>query len=322
MKKAQKVQKHRKYEKSEQRKKKFPLPPVGCRILIYIAAIVFSVLALVQVALEPFSALLGIACYVMAAITLAASCYCFIFDIRIVRNSVKGKVLPGIQNNPKAKRIFSDTRYRTFLMMDVSFILNLIFAAFNGVLGILNHSMWAGIMAFYYLILGLMRSRAIQYNRQSTKMQDPHKVLKKGISIYRNCSFLLVLMTLGLAVAVVLLVREQGGKHYPGFTIYAFALYAFVKIILAVKNRIQASRSNSPIRIAIQNIGYIDALVSILMLQTALLETFGGSDMSADMSAVMNGITGGVVCFLTSFTGIFGIFSARKMRRQLREKGE
>lgn len=204
MKKAQKIIKHKKkYEKNGWQKKTFSLPPVGWRILIYLAAVAFIVLALVQVALDLFSVVSGVVCYVMAAISLTASCYCLIFDIRIVQSGVKGRVIPGIQNNPRAKCIFSDTWYRTFLMMDVSFILNLIFAFFHGVLGILNHSMWAGIMAFYYLILGLMRSRAIQYNRQSKKQQEAKKTLKKEIFLYRNCSFLIVLMTLGLAAAVV-----------------------------------------------------------------------------------------------------------------------
>lgn len=200
------------------------------------------------------------------------------------------------------------------------FIINLIFALFNGVIGIINHSLWAGIMAVYYVLLGLMRFYARLNDRRNKYGQRMKKMLYREIAVYHNCSILLLLMALPLAVAVVLLVTAQGGKHYPGFTIYAFALYAFIKITLAVKNRIKASMKNEPILIAVQNIDYVEAMVSILMLQTALLETFGmGTGMTAKGMAAANAATGSVVCLLTLGTGIFGIKSSGKMRKGLRD---
>jgi len=58
--------------------------------------------------------------------------------------------------------------------------------------------------------------------------------------------------------------------------IYVMATYAFWKLGNSIYNIIKARKHNDCTIQSIKNINFADALVSILALQTALLDTFGG----------------------------------------------
>lgn len=71
-------------------------------------------------------------------------------------------------------------------------------------------------------------------------------------------------------------------------------------------------KQKSPLLITIRKIGYIDACVSILTLQTAMLASFAqAKDIYAKM---MNGITGTAVSLMVLGIGIQGICSVKKMK--------
>jgi len=60
----------------------------------------------------------------------------------------------------------------------------------------------------------------------------------------------------------------------------------------------------------IRKIGYMDACVSILTLQTAMFATFGNHQR--ELEKMMNGITGAAVCLIVLGMGIQGICSVKK----------
>lgn len=301
-------------------KKVWKVPGLAYRILIYCMLVIFAALALIQVATESFSEILGIVFYVLSAISMVLSVYCLIWDIPNIRGGYKNRLIPGIQNNALANKITHDSGYRLLVSTEMGLALNLVFGIFNGAIGIFSRSAWYGTMAFYYMLLGVMRFWAVRYHNHVVKKKKytAEKALLKEICIYRTCSVLTVFMAATLGGAVILLVRAEGGKTYPGFTIYAFALYTFVKSGIAIKNRVKASRQSSPILIAVRNIGYVDAFVSILTLQSAMFASFG--DMNDSVSKMMNGLTGAAVCFVVLSTGIAGIIFSRRMKKEAKQK--
>lgn len=247
------------------------------KLLLYMATIAFAVLALVQVITKPFNEIVGIILYVLAAITFFTSCFYVTLDIKY---GVTSKIRLRIENNPFARRVMKDYRYKTVIFAVPGLAFNIAFAIFNGVIGILSSSPWFGTLAAYYILL--------------------------------------VIMTIILGGAVVLLVSLGGGKSYPGFTIYAVAAYAFYKITISIMNVIKVRKLKSPLLMAIRDIGYVDACVSILTLQTAMFASFGTG--RKDMTRMMNGITGTVVCLIILATGIHQILSSVKMERQIRRE--
>jgi len=68
----------------------------------------------------------------------------------------------------------------------------------------------------------------------------------------------------------------------------------------------------SPLLVAVRNVGYADALVSMMSLQAALLVSFGDGEPDPRL---MNGISGAAVCGTVSLIGIYMIYSSGRQKR-------
>ena len=67
-----------------------PVLKLRYRLILYILTIIFIILSLIQVVYERFGYVLGILVYVLAAVTLFASCYYLVLALRYgVREKVK-----------------------------------------------------------------------------------------------------------------------------------------------------------------------------------------------------------------------------------------
>lgn len=75
----------------------------------------------------------------------------------------------------------------------------------------------------------------------------------------------------------------------------------FAKMIMATINMVKARKYKSSQIMGGRNIGYADALVSILSLQTAMFAMFDQGDMT--LRTRMNGITGACVCLMVIIMG-------------------
>ena len=80
------------------------------------------------------------------------------------------------------------------------------------------------------------------------------------------------------------------------------AAYAFMKITLATINLLKARRSTSATCIALRNISFADAFVSIFALQRSMLVSFEG--MTESEIVVMNAALGSAVCVIVIMLGI------------------
>lgn len=297
--------------------KKIRIPALKLRdkLLLYMATICFAALSLLDVIFSLFPIAVGVIFYVLAAVSLTASCYYLIADLT---GGIKRRLQPGIEKNPFAKRVVSDYRYRTVLFAVPGLILNILFAVFNGLIGIRSRSAWYVTLAVFNGFLSLMRFAAVRYERRGSGREWTKELAVEEISVYRYCGILLIFMTIALAGAVVLLVHSEGGKTYPGYTIFIVAMYTFYKVIAAVINVVKAGKLKSPLLMAIRSIGYVNACVSLLFLQTAMLTSFGNG--MVEMEVRMNGMTGIAVCMMSLTVGIHCLISAAKMRRQLEKQ--
>ena len=128
--------------------------------------------------------------------------------------------------------------------------------------------------------------------------------------VYRNCGIMFSISSIALGGAVIMLVSGVGGKSYPGLMIYAAATYTFYKLIMTVRNMILAGKEKSLLLITLRNIGYADALVSLLSLQTALFAAFGQN--SEAIISIFNALTGAGVCLMIFALGIYMIHKSKK----------
>ena len=98
------------------------------------------------------------------------------------------------------------------------------------------------------------------------------------------------------------------------------AAYTFYKIIMSSIQVVKVGKRKSPLLSITRRIGYIDACVSILTLQTAMFASFARGEEV--LIKRMNGITGAVVCVMVLSLGIQGICVSKGMKDKLMTGGK
>lgn len=279
---------------------RIPKPPLPARIALYILTVGIIVLTVLQLNMEFLPKAAEYALYFVSALALAASVYYLICDIKYLRQEV---IKPAVENNRFMGRLVSDYRFRTLTFSAISFGVSMVFALFNGIIGITNSSAWYGAMSAYYILLCFMRSGAIRYVRSSFLRKSGESEIDREVSTCRRSGILLIILGLALGVVVALVTRGEGAKSYPGYMIYVIAAYTFWKVIMSAVNMVKSRKTSSPLLITLRNINHADALVSVLSLENAMLAEFGAED-SAEFSALMLTITGIVVCAGVMVIGI------------------
>ncbi|MFQ7308301.1 MAG: hypothetical protein ACLROY_06755 [Mediterraneibacter sp.] len=215
-----------------------------------------------------------------------------------------------VKRSALGARFLEDYTFRTILTTMPAFLINMAYTVYNGVIGIMNRSEWFITMAVYYSLLGIMRYRAVSAGRKISRMEDPQQVERRQLSVIRTDGILLMVLNLALCGVVLLTIAQETAKAYSEIMVISIAAYTFYKITMAVINMIKVRKMQSPILIAIRNIGAADALVSMLTLQATMLASF--KETSSLDANRMNGITGLAVCILISALGVSMICYAAK----------
>lgn len=294
--------------------KRFQMPEwkLKFRLLFYGITLLCSIASVAETVLSRLGNRVDMVVHTVSACCLLLSGYYLSRDLIV---GVQRAVRCVRERYALADRICQDYRYRTVLCTTFSFLVNSFYAVSNGVYGWFWNSPWLGTLAAYYSFLSIMRFGVVRYGWRASEIQADKEVKLGELRIYEKTGILLLLITVVLGGAVVLLVHNEGGKTYPGTLILAAAAYTFYKIIVSAVHMGKARRLQSPLLVAVRNIGYADALVSMLSLQTAMLVSYG-NDSGPDPQW-MNGMTGAAVCMMISFIGIYMILSAKRQREKL-----
>ena len=275
--------------------------------LVYISMVGAAVLSIMQAGKQILPRGAGIAVHVLAAVLLTLSCVCVYHDLR--ENVIK-KILEFIKKIPLGERFLADYTFRTILTTLPAFLINVAYTVYNGVIGIMDRSVWFITMAVYYSLLGIMRYRAVSTERKISRLDDRELIRKKEISVIKTDGILLLVLNLSLSGVVLLTIAQDTAKRYSEIMVISIAAYTFYKIIMAVVNLVKVRKMRSPILITIRNIGVADALVSMLTLQAAMLTSF--QNENSRNTHQLNAITGLAVCILISMLGTSMIRYASK----------
>ena len=170
-----------------------------------------------------------------------------------------------------------------------SLVFNIAFAIYHLALGLVTSSWWLLALGSYYLVLSVVRFVVLRS--------------KSGeCFIAKFTGWMLILLSVPLAVTVILSVVRDRGHERHMIVMIAMAAYAFTKITLTTIKLIKARRSTSATLIALRNISFADALVSIFALQRSMLVSFEG--MSDTEIIIMNASLGSAVCVICLLLGL------------------
>lgn len=194
-----------------------------------------------------------------------------------------------------------DQRYRFILAATFSLVINLVYAAYHGVLGMMGRSWWFSALWAYYTILGITRFTAVLCERKNSAAPS----IDAEYSVMRAAGGLLLLLSCVLAGVNYMSLQENLAIKYGEITMITIATYTFAKLTMAIVRRIKHRKNPSPLLAAIRRIGYAEVAVSVLTMQRSMLVSFGG--MAAETITLMNALTGTSVFLLIAALGIMTI---------------
>ena len=280
-------------------------------VLTYFLTIVFIALAMVMLFVDYTGSILEILAYTsfgLAGISLSYTVY----TIVIYAPGFKGRLIAYLESREITRKFLKNWGFRTLVTSTFSFGMTLFSSVTNAYLGISERSIWFGALAAYYIFLAIMRWGLLIYHRKKRDFESEAMLRAKK---YTRCGVWLLILNLALSSAIAQMIFDDRSFEYKDWLIYAFAAYAFYKIIMSIINAIKARRQDDLTIQAIREINMVDAAVSILALQTALLHTF--SDASVDIS-LFNTLTGSAVSLFSMFLSISMIARGSKSIKEIK----
>ncbi|MBQ7370095.1 MAG: hypothetical protein IJW58_03870 [Clostridia bacterium] len=292
--------------------KKLKKPNGKILTALYPVTILFCVGAITVVVLDA-TAVWGYPIYALAAITLFYSTYTL---IRFAPN-VKEWFTQTVQKWWFSKRLSEDYEFRTIVFAVCGFVFNGVYALFLGVMGIVFHSVWYGGLAFYYIVVTAVKGGIlIGAERDNRKYKKDFKLLLQSRTRwYIRSGWALIITAQAVALSLIQLVWSGWSFHYADLMIFAFSAFAFFKISMAIYNLVKATKRNGIVTKAVRHINLATACVSILALQTALLDTFGGDGNFR----LFNALTGMVVFIVIVILGAYTVVDGRKRLKKYQE---
>ncbi len=185
----------------------------------------------------------------------------------------------------------------------VSVLTGFVFAICNGVLGVPYRSLWHGSICVYYFLLAGIRAAIVLFLRDAAMRKgENHTELRRRLCIRTH--FCLLLMNLSLIVPAAVMVH--GGKSYSHGLIPAIGMAAYTtyRVTMGILHWHRSRKTRDSLVSELRTINMIDALVSVLSLQNALILTNSG--LTPGMQTLSAWSSGGILllCFLLTILSL------------------
>ena len=166
----------------------------------------------------------------------------------------------------------------------------------------------------YYAVLAGLRYSLLR----TFFARGSHAGEERDWTAYRNTAVRMLFLTVAMNGVIIQTVRLGRAYRYPGALIYAFALYAFVKIIVAATALIRKRREENVMLAASRCISFACGLMSMLALQTALIDRFGDEEAFARTA---NALFGAFMCVAMLCVCGHMLYRYRHHTQEVREEG-
>lgn len=271
-------------------------PHIAVIICLLPISITFLVLSLMYLGSESILAILS---YLLAFYVLLVVC----FRVpKLVNFFINFK-----QNNKYMQKWFSDANLRMNVLLYGSLIWDIAFAIFQLVLGFYHKSFWFSSIFGYYVMLGVMKFFLVKNTKKDKEVEQEQVELKK----YVISGWLLLFINLALALIVFFMVYWNRTFYHHMITTIAMAAYTFFTFTFAIINLFRDKKHNSPVFSASKIISLIEGCVSMMLLETTMLTTFGTTETPLFRQIIISA-TGVVVIGFALTMAIIMIIKGRK----------
>ena len=226
---------------------------------------------------------------------------------------VYSRVVAWVERHDRLVRVRDDKVLRMRLGLDVTCAINAVYGAYMVFVGAAAGSSWYGSLGAYYLVVAVARVILTHTVRIGLGAQ------RHEMRALRACAVLILVLDVVLSSVAVQMIRDSRQVVYEGNLIYIAAIFTFYSMGMAVANMVRARGSDSLTVQAVRALGLCTALVSVLVLQTAMFASFDTGGSRSDLEVTMNAGTSLVVCATIATVGITMLRKGRALRQNLME---
>lgn len=182
----------------------------------------------------------------------------------------------------------SDYYFSTVFSSAISTLISIVFALYNGALGIVYQSQWHGLICVYYLLLATIRAILIGTRRKNKK------------TIRMITYLLLLVMDVSLIGPIYVMVSGERSYTYGLIPAIAMAAYTTYRITISIIHFRKSRKKDNSLLFELRMINMTDALVAVLSLQNALIIANG--EMNEGMRTLTAWTSGGIYLVIVIIT--------------------
>lgn len=288
--------------------KRFLYPPVWLILLLAVFSAVALILVFTKgIETHPVSCV----AYVIAFYTVSVlSIYCATVLPKQYR-----RIRLWLDGTRYGHRYMTDAAFKTHISLYVSLSVNLLYVGVNILSGYLYRTAWFFVLASYYVVLATMRFLLLRYVNRNKLGADLLGEWKRS----RACAAVLTLLNLFLTGAILMILFRDKGFRYRGMLIYAMAAYTFYITTVGILDVVRYRKKGSPVMSTAKIVVLASALVSMLTLETAMLNAFG-ADTDQDTKNLLITLTGaGISMTVVAMSSYMIVRSTREIEKIQKE---
>ncbi len=154
----------------------------------------------------------------------------------------------------------------------LSFSVTILFALYNGFLGIRSLSIWHGSICVFYLLLAAIRGIILLTEKNNSARDEKQKSECRKRTFMISVAMLLLLnLSLILPISLMVVMKKPVTMGLiPAITMAAYTTYKITRASIHI-HRQRHGNHNNVLVTELRIINFIDALVSILTLQNTLI---------------------------------------------------
>ena len=158
----------------------------------------------------------------------------------------------------------TDAKFREQVGLYAGAATNLVFVIIQLYGGIKYQSVWFTALAIYNAVLAIVKF----YIGKSI-----HKKGKEGWKTFRIVGYIMTILNIALIVIISIMIAEPSiAIHKYGLDIaIVIAIWTFISTGITIYEVVKTHKKNEPVAIASRLVQLVTSVVSILMLQTALI---------------------------------------------------
>jgi hypothetical protein len=204
---------------------------------------------------------------------------------------------------PFCEKIIMNKKARTKLMLRLGLMINVVYAVYNLLTGVLYGSVWFGAVAIYYLMLCAVKFFLL------FRGFDPKGSRRRALKDMRISGIMLIFLNLTISLLIYRMIVTDSVHLYGRSVIAMAAGYTVFRIVAVVTDWISSKGNFDPIFFTVKGLSFSVALMSLFSLQTSILDRFMNS---GGVRQGINTLTGSAVSVTVLIIGIRTVMRANK----------